>query len=262
MKPTSTRTMLIDTSARISPLISIGIAVRITSTGGGIRNGLNMKVDSNCQMKKAISSEVADSSIPRYRPWPTESRSARNDILGAGRAEGAAGLSSRTFTIGPLSPSGCRSLRCHELFRPDDVGLQQCLDLVKQLRDLGMGEIAWAWKVDLDDLGDGGTRPDRHHRDPVGQQDGLGNVMGDEDHRLAGALPDCEQDRMHPATGEGVERTERLVHHQDFPLDREGPPDLQAPAPAPGEVRGEFGLSSVRIDPVPGGPGCWAPFHP
>ena len=41
MKPTSTRTMLIDTSARISPLNSIGIAVRITSTGGGIRNGLN-----------------------------------------------------------------------------------------------------------------------------------------------------------------------------------------------------------------------------
>src|SRR6195256_12444 len=227
MKPTSTRTMLIDTSAKISPLITIGIAVRITSTGGGIRNGLKMNVDSSCQIEKATTSEAADSRIPRYRLLPTESRSARNDILGAGRAEGAAGLSSRTFTIGPPSPSGCRSLRCHELFRPDDVGLQQCLDLVKQLRDLGMGEIAWAWKVDVDDLGDGGTRPDRHHRDPVGQQDGLGNVMGDEDHRLAGALPDCEQHRMHPATGEGVERTERLLPQQDFRPRPPRPPDFQ-----------------------------------
>src|ERR1700716_1561131 len=228
MKPTSTRTMLIDTSAKISPLITIGIAVRITSTGGGIKNGLKMNVDSSCQIEKATTSEAADSRIPRYRLLPTESRSARNDILGAGRAGGAAGLSSRTFTIGPRSPSGCRSLRGHELFRADDVGLQLRLDLVEQLRDLGMGEIARARQVDREDLGDGGARPDRHHRDPVGQQDRLGDVMGDEDHRLAGALPDCKQHRMHPAARKGVERAERLVHQQDFRLDRECPRDLQS----------------------------------
>src|SRR6476620_8042674 len=202
MNPTSTRTILIDTAAKISPLIMIGSAGRITSTGGGIRNGLKMKVDSSCQMENAIASEAMDSRGPRNRLLPIESRSARNDILGAGRAGGDAGLSSRTFTIGPPCSSGCRLLRCHELLRADDVGLQQRLDLVKQLRDLGMGKVARPWQIDGKDLGDGGTRPDRQHRDPVRQQDGLGDVMGDENHRLAGALPDCEQHRMHPSAGE------------------------------------------------------------
>ena len=36
------------------------MAVRITSTGGGIRNGLKMKVDSSCQIENAISSDAAD----------------------------------------------------------------------------------------------------------------------------------------------------------------------------------------------------------
>src|SRR6266478_5611853 len=64
--PTSTRTILIDTSAKISPLRSIGTAVRMTSSGGGIRNGLNINVDKRCQMEKAISSDAADSKTARY----------------------------------------------------------------------------------------------------------------------------------------------------------------------------------------------------
>ena len=63
--PTSTRTMLIETSARISPLASIGMAVRMTSNGGGMRNGLNMKVDKSCQIEKAISSDAPESKTAR-----------------------------------------------------------------------------------------------------------------------------------------------------------------------------------------------------
>ena len=64
-KPTRIRTMLIDTSARISPLSSIGIAVRITSSGGGMRNGLNTKVERHCQVVNAISSDAIVSSAVR-----------------------------------------------------------------------------------------------------------------------------------------------------------------------------------------------------
>src|SRR6516162_626207 len=87
-KPTSIRDMLIDTSAKISPLIIIGMAVRITSSGGGIRNGLNMKVDSNCQIKKARASDAADSRMPRYLPGLIDARSLLNE---ARRKSGAWG---------------------------------------------------------------------------------------------------------------------------------------------------------------------------
>jgi len=55
--PTTTLVMLIATSPRISPLISIGMAVRMTSSGGGIRNGLNNTVDRNCQIRNARTSD-------------------------------------------------------------------------------------------------------------------------------------------------------------------------------------------------------------
>ena len=62
--PTTTRVMLIATSSRISPLFSIGIAVRMTSSGGGIRNGLNRIVDKNCQIRNASTSDPT-ASAPR-----------------------------------------------------------------------------------------------------------------------------------------------------------------------------------------------------
>jgi len=57
--------MLIETSARISPLASIGIAVRNTSRGGGIRNGLKRTVERNCQVRNAIRREAAASNALR-----------------------------------------------------------------------------------------------------------------------------------------------------------------------------------------------------
>src|SRR5262249_24805205 len=88
-KPTSTRDMLIDTSARISPLSIMGIAVRITSSGGGMRNGLKMKVDSTCQERKAIAIEPA----VRRNPRPGTAAKLRNGASdGRGRSATSAGL--------------------------------------------------------------------------------------------------------------------------------------------------------------------------
>jgi hypothetical protein len=38
------------------------MAVRMTSSGGGIRNGLNMNVEKSCQIAKPISSDAPESS--------------------------------------------------------------------------------------------------------------------------------------------------------------------------------------------------------
>ena len=105
--------MLIDTSAKISPLMIIGMAVRITSSGGGIRNGLNMKVDSNCQIKKASTSDAADRRMPRYLPGLIDARSLLNEARRKSGAWGSFGLVSRTFTIGQRSLSRTRSRRRH-----------------------------------------------------------------------------------------------------------------------------------------------------
>ena len=53
------------------------------------------------------------------------------------------------------------------------------------------------------------------------ERDGLIDRMGDQHHRLAGALPDIEQTLPHFFAGYRVERAERLVHQQDFGIERE-----------------------------------------
>src|ERR1700747_3139901 len=107
---------------------------------------------------------------------------------------------------------------------------------MKELRNLRMSEIAWTRKIDVKDPGNRGARPDGHHADPISQQNRLRDIMGDKNHRLARALPDCEQYRMHPASGQGIKRAERLVHEQNFRLDRECPRDLQSLTHAAGKL--------------------------
>ncbi len=60
--------MLMATSEAISPLASIGSAVRNTSSGGGMRNGLNNTVERNCQTQTAITSEASVSTTVRENP--------------------------------------------------------------------------------------------------------------------------------------------------------------------------------------------------
>ena len=49
--------MLIATCRKISPFSIIGTMVLNTTSGGGIRNGLNTTVDRNCQAANATSTE-------------------------------------------------------------------------------------------------------------------------------------------------------------------------------------------------------------
>ena len=64
------------------------------------------------------------------------------------------------------------------------------------------------------------TRPGRADirmmRSAKGQR--LAEIVGDEQHGLALALPEAQQHRMHVELGVGVERAERLVHQQDLRL--------------------------------------------
>src|SRR5262245_6547316 len=107
---------------------------------------------------------------------------------------------------------------------------------MKELRNLRMSEIARTWKVDLKHLGNRGARPDRHHADPIPEQDRLSDIMGYENPRPARSFTDCKQHRRHPASGDGIKRAERLVHEQNFRLDRECPRDLQSLTHAAGKL--------------------------
>ena len=56
--------------------------------------------------------------------------------------------------------------------------------------------------------------PRRHHHDPVGEEDRLGDRVGHEQHRGAGLAADPDQLVLHPLAGDLVEGAERLVHQQ------------------------------------------------
>ncbi len=126
-----------------------------------------------------------------------------------------------------------------------------------------MGDVARPRQRHLEYLGDGRARPDRHHGDAVGEQDGLGDVVGHEHHGLTGALPDRQEHCVHAAAGQRVERAERLVHQQHFRLDRQRPGDLQPLAHSAGQLRRKLAAVTIEVDHaqilvdgvVPGAPG-------
>src|SRR3981081_2857104 len=82
---------------------------------------------------------------------------------------------------------------------------------------------------------DDAARPPAHDGDPVRQEYGLGDAMGDEYHGLAVALPDIEQLEIHLVAGERVERAERLVHQQYRRVVDERAADAGPLPHAPGE---------------------------
>ena len=57
-----------------------------------------------------------------------------------------------------------------------------------------------------------------HHRDPVGEQNGFGHVMGDHDGGQAELAMQFAKIVAERVAGEGVERAERLVHQHDARL--------------------------------------------
>ena len=67
-KPTPTRARLIATCRKISPLRAIGSMVSNTTSGGGIRKGLNTTVERNCHSAKATTIDPTKSASVRARP--------------------------------------------------------------------------------------------------------------------------------------------------------------------------------------------------
>src|SRR4051794_39247448 len=99
-----------------------------------------------------------------------------------------------------------------------DFFLDERPDLVQVLEEPRLAlemKRARARDVDVEDRLDA-PGPRAHHDDAVGKEDGLVDLVGNEEHRLAGLAPDLEQLLLHELARLGVERGERLVHEQDL----------------------------------------------
>ncbi len=96
-------------------------------------------------------------------------------------------------------------------------------------------------------------RPCRHDRDLGGQGDGLREVVSDEQNRHLGFFPDPQELALELEPRLGVERAERLVHHDELGLIDERAGDVCAlPHPARELVREsvvEAGQPDL-VDPV------------
>ncbi|MOA00108.1 hypothetical protein D3C78_1194560 [compost metagenome] len=70
----------------------------------------------------------------------------------------------------------------------------------------------------FDDL----PRVGRQQNQVGGEEHGFFDVVGDQEHRLGGALPDLQQQLLHLLAGKGVESAERFVHQQHARVGGEG----------------------------------------
>src|SRR6185312_15282367 len=87
-----------------------------------------------------------------------------------------------------------------------------------------------------------------HDDDAVGEIDRLVDVVGDEQNRLAVALPDAQQLRAHHLPDLRIERAEGLVHQQNLGLDAERTGDADALAHATRELMGKMPLEGTQAD--------------
>ena len=98
-----------------------------------------------------------------------------------------------------------------------------------------VGERARPRQVD-GDVGDDAARSRRHDDDPVGDEDRLGDAVGDQHDRRGGALPEPQQLEVEALAAQRVERAERLVEQQDLGLEREGAGERDPLARAAGQL--------------------------
>ena len=87
-----------------------------------------------------------------------------------------------------------------------------------------------------------------HDRDAVAELQGLGEVVGDEDHRLAQVLLQRDHLILHVPADQRVERAERLVEQQDLRVVRERASQPDPLLHAAGELVGVGGVPSVQPD--------------
>ena len=90
-------------------------------------------------------------------------------------------------------------------------------------------------QVDLDDPRDP-PRPRRHHHHPIGEGDGLGHAVGDEDHGARPLEPEALELGVERLAGQGVERAERLVEEEHGRVDDQRPRQRRALGHAAGQL--------------------------
>ena len=113
------------------------------------------------------------------------------------------------------------------------AGLAQELNVARPRR--------WIGKVGNDAAG-----PRRHDDHAVGQQDRLGDVVGDKDDRLAARHPDALQLDRHRLPGQCVKRRERLVHQQHAGVVQQRADNADALLHASGELIRVFLLEALQ----------------
>ena len=104
------------------------------------------------------------------------------------------------------------------------------------------GAVARAAAGNVDGPRDGGAlavaSAAAEHDDPVGQLEGLVDVVGDQQHRGGLGLVDVQEQVLHLHPGQGVQRAERLVEQQDAGVAGQGPGQRGALGHAAGDLAG------------------------
>ena len=100
-------------------------------------------------------------------------------------------------------------------------------------------DVARPAKRQIDDLLDA-ARARSHHRNAIAEQNGLVDRVGDEHHGLALLEPfhDAQKLLLQNLSRLRIERSERLVHQQDFRIDGERAHEADALLHAAGELIG------------------------
>ena len=88
------------------------------------------------------------------------------------------------------------------------------------------------------DVGDDPARPRRQDDDPVGDEDRLGDAVGDHHDGRRRALPEPQELEVEPLAGQRVERAERLVEQEHLGLERERPGEGDPLARPAGQLGG------------------------
>jgi len=102
-------------------------------------------------------------------------------------------------------------------------------------------------KIDVDD-GLDTARVRAEHDHAIRHRDGLEEIVGDEDHRLAVPFPDAQKLVLQDQLGLGVEGTERLVHQYDVGIDGEGARQRDPLPHALRQLAGIAGLEPLKAD--------------
>src|SRR6476646_4644210 len=117
--------------------------------------------------------------------------------------------------------------------------VQQVTDLARDALVLRMADDAIQAARARDrnsDVGNDATRTRRHDDDAIAEKDRLRDRVRDEDDGLAAGLPDALQFEVHSLARQGIQRTERLVHQENFRIARQCPANAGALLHAPGQL--------------------------